>query len=71
MKRLIPLLLLIVFLSACATQEPDQKVDSQLGLAHEEEAGEAVETLSSLEERQQLEQKRQLERQISDSLQTE
>ena len=70
MNRLIlPLLFIgLVFFSSCAHQpETDLGTDAALGLGAQDDAADAQQQLSRIQETQREEQRRQLARQITES----
>lgn len=66
---LLILLACLSLFSSCTAPEPkpsDAAADTELGLTHEEDRGEAEQTLEELREAQQQEQRRRLERQVTE-----
>ena len=70
MKNFVLLISLLVTLASCAVRSPqasDIDADTQLGLAHEEQAEDAESALAEIQETQRREQKRALERVITET----
>lgn len=63
----LPFILLLTSTS-CATQVPEDQVDTTLGVGIEEESAETEQELAALREQQEHESRRHLERQITDPL---
>ena len=68
-RILLPLLFItLIFLSSCThTQETDLGADTALGLGAQNDAADAQQQLSRIQEAQREEQRRQLARQITES----